>query len=220
MTRATAQRQELVTLLRELTDEQWEADSLCEGWDVGDVAAHLVVRERDPLAAAGVVFGGPVGRYHERRLRDRKERGPDQLVAELAAGPTWWMRLGPMDTAQAVEDWIHHEDIRRGGAGLDARQTSPDMAEPLWDAALRFARATFARTPASGVVRLTDGERAQSLRIGSSRFAPVTDDPPDVTVTGPAGELALFATGRTAADVRVDGEPALRDALTGNTRSV
>lgn len=34
-------------MLADLDDTQWEAETLCTGWDAGDVAAHLVVRERE-----------------------------------------------------------------------------------------------------------------------------------------------------------------------------
>ena len=36
-----AQRGRLVALLGELTEEQWRRPSLCDGWTVRDVAAHL-----------------------------------------------------------------------------------------------------------------------------------------------------------------------------------
>ena len=35
-----------------------DAPTLCEGWTTADLAAHLVVRERNPLAGPGIVFGG------------------------------------------------------------------------------------------------------------------------------------------------------------------
>jgi uncharacterized protein (TIGR03083 family) len=35
-----------------------DAPTLCEGWNTGDLAAHLVLRERRPDAAAGVI-GSP-----------------------------------------------------------------------------------------------------------------------------------------------------------------
>jgi len=37
-----AERHALVDDLSRLTDEQWRTPSLCEGWTVHDVAAHLV----------------------------------------------------------------------------------------------------------------------------------------------------------------------------------
>jgi len=39
---ATAERTDLVDLLVTLRPEQWEAPSLCEGWRVRDVVAHVM----------------------------------------------------------------------------------------------------------------------------------------------------------------------------------
>jgi uncharacterized protein (TIGR03083 family) len=36
------ERRDLVGLLRTLSDEDWQAPSLCEGWRVRDVVAHLL----------------------------------------------------------------------------------------------------------------------------------------------------------------------------------
>ncbi|HWM99593.1 MAG TPA: maleylpyruvate isomerase family mycothiol-dependent enzyme, partial [Streptosporangiaceae bacterium] len=50
-----------------------DAPTLCEGWTTGDLAAHLVLRERRLDAAAGVA-GGPLAGYTARvqqRIRNR-----------------------------------------------------------------------------------------------------------------------------------------------------
>ena len=49
-----AERRTLADLLEPLTDEQWEAPSLCAGWRVRDVAAHIamVPTAPGPLAIA------------------------------------------------------------------------------------------------------------------------------------------------------------------------
>jgi uncharacterized protein (TIGR03083 family) len=39
---ATAERGDLAEFLATLTPEQWEAASLCEGWRVRDVVAHVM----------------------------------------------------------------------------------------------------------------------------------------------------------------------------------
>ena len=217
--RAPAQRAELVATLRGLTDEQWHAETLCDGWDAGDVAAHLVVREREPIAALGVL-GGPLAPLTRRRIQARRSRGRERMLDELAAGPTWWVSAGRLDVSQAVEDWIHHEDVRRGGAGLEPRPTSSRMRGPLWAAAGRFARVNLGRCPAPGVVALVDGERSLRLLVGTgSRFARPTDAAPEVTVSGSAGELALWASGRRGASVDVTGDADLRGAVDTRTRS-
>lgn len=38
-----AERDQLVTQLRDLTEPQWATPSLCGGWTVRDVAAHLLM---------------------------------------------------------------------------------------------------------------------------------------------------------------------------------
>jgi hypothetical protein len=39
---ARYQLHEIVAVFRDLTDEEWETESDCEGWTVHDVAAHLL----------------------------------------------------------------------------------------------------------------------------------------------------------------------------------
>lgn len=51
---ANTQRAALVELLHASGPQ---APTLCDGWTAYDLAAHLYVRENDPLAAIGIVFG-------------------------------------------------------------------------------------------------------------------------------------------------------------------
>lgn len=213
MKNSTSEREQLVATVNALTDEQYNAETLCTGWDAGDLMAHLLVREREPVAAPGIVIGGPFARITAKRMRARKARGRERMLAQLATGPPRWLTFGPLDDSQAVEDWIHHEDIRRGAAGLSGRITSPQMSRPLWLAVKRFARLTLAKTPAKGVVALTDGSRTTKFRVGpDARFALKTDGEADATVTGSAGEMALFVTGRPS-EVEISGGDAMVGAL-------
>lgn len=57
------QRRELVEILRSLDDQQWDMPSLCVGWRVREVVAHIVMPFRYPtkryaraLRAAGGDF--------------------------------------------------------------------------------------------------------------------------------------------------------------------
>lgn len=45
MAMAAAERAEMADFLESLSAEQWEAPSLCAGWRVRDVAAHVVSYE-------------------------------------------------------------------------------------------------------------------------------------------------------------------------------
>jgi len=56
-----------------------DAPTLCSGWTTGDLAAHLVLREHRPDAAAGVLGGplaGGIG-HHQRRVERHQAIAPD-----------------------------------------------------------------------------------------------------------------------------------------------
>src|SRR5690348_13155465 len=84
--RVSYSREERLALCDLLDATGPEAPTLCAGWQTRDLAAHLVLRERRPDAAAGVL-GGPVARHTarvQRRLGQRKSYS--QLVAAVRAG--------------------------------------------------------------------------------------------------------------------------------------
>src|SRR5690349_5274014 len=72
-----------------------DAPTLCAGWTTADLAAHLVVRERDPRSGPGIVagdaFGGRFGRYTEKLMGREKAKGYPALLARLRSGPPAFM---------------------------------------------------------------------------------------------------------------------------------
>jgi hypothetical protein len=62
------ERAQLTDLFDELGPE---APTLLEPWTTRDLAAHLVLREHDYLAAPGLVLPGAWGRFAEERRRAR-----------------------------------------------------------------------------------------------------------------------------------------------------
>ena len=50
-----------------------DAPTLCTGWTTRDLAAHLVLRERRPDAAMGILIKGVAG--HTQRVQDELARG-------------------------------------------------------------------------------------------------------------------------------------------------
>jgi len=217
---AVDRRRELCDLLSGLTLEQWTAETLCAGWDAADIAAHLIVREREPWTGAGLVLGGPFGDLAERRRAAWKARGREALLGALRAGPPWPLTIGSLGATQVVEDWIHEQDVRRGGAGLSTPPPGPQLERMLWGATRRFAARTLA-VDGDVVIELTDGRRRHRLR--SRRRLPVatsTDAAPDVTVTGRVAELLLYAVGRDGAEVEVTGDTAAESLLAASARSV
>jgi uncharacterized protein (TIGR03085 family) len=179
------------TALCALFDETGpEAPTLCEGWRTGDLAAHLVLRERRPDAAAGLM-GGPLA-AHTRRVNEAlatKVPFP-RLVEMIRTGPPPLspMRLPGMDARlNLVEFFVHHEDVRRGADGWKPRDLRDGMTDALWQR-LRGSRLLFRRSPvgvelARDDVTADPGER--QVRMTARARTPV------VTVTGHPAELML-----------------------------
>lgn len=202
------QREVLCDLLDTLTAEQWTAETLCDGWDAGDVAVHLLVREREPWTMPGILLGGPFGAFTAQRMRRKKQgTGRESLIAALRAGPPLPLRVGPLGRAQIGEDWIHTEDIRRGGAQAGSGPADPaSVRDALWASSGLFTRQALSVLRVPGVVAVQDDAgRRRAFKVGG-RLALGTTGPAGSTVGGSPGELALWAAGRGAvAEVTIDG---------------
>jgi uncharacterized protein (TIGR03085 family) len=208
MSFARDERAALCTLLDETGPR---APTLCEGWQTLDLAAHLVLREHRPDAAAGVM-GGPLAGHTERVRRVLIDRTPyRQLVDEIRNGPPRLSVFGlpGMDERlNTVEYFVHHEDVRRGADGWEPRDIGAGLADHLWQR-LRAARFIFRKAPV-GIELVRDDLPAdpgrRRVRITAKARTPM------VTVTGAPAELTMWAMGRTtAARVRFDGsEPDVR----------
>jgi uncharacterized protein (TIGR03085 family) len=190
-----------------------DAPTLCAGWDTGDLAAHLVLRERRPDAAAGVL-GGPLAGYTA-RVQDRiKQRTPfPDLVRAIRSGPPRLsiMALPGLDEQlNTVEYFVHHEDVRRAGSDWEPRELSSGESRLLWQR-LRVARFMLRKAPV-GVELARDDLAANGQRYRIT----VRNATPAVTVIGSPAELTMWVMGRTgAARVRFDGTEAAVSKLTG-----
>jgi uncharacterized protein (TIGR03085 family) len=205
----THARDERTALCDLLTDIGPEQPTLCAGWQTGDLAAHLVLREHRPDAGAGVM-GGPLA-GHTRRVQDRlRARTPfPRLIELIRIGPprlSMFALPGMDERANFVEYFVHHEDVRRAQPAWQPRETSTDVADELWRR-LRLARLLLRRAPV-GVELVRADARAVSdghprVRITARARTPM------VTVAGTPAELTLWTMGRTAAaEVRMDGSDA------------
>jgi uncharacterized protein (TIGR03085 family) len=196
------------------------APTLCEGWATVDLAAHLVLREHRPDAG----LGGPLAKRTRRMQRRLSDRTPYQnLVEMIRNGPP---RLSPFglpgadERANAVEFFVHHEDVRRARPGWEPRKLDQGMTEMLWR---RLGMAKFVLRKAPVGVELARDDRPEPGAAGAPGAAggprvriTAKHRTPVVTVTGSPAELTMWALGRTtAARVRLDGSPAAVSALTG-----
>jgi uncharacterized protein (TIGR03085 family) len=181
-----------------------EAPTLCEGWQTRHLAAHLVLRERRPDAAAGIL-GGPLAGHTKRVTETLASRTPfSELVRLIRTGPptmSVFRIRGVDERANLVEYFVHHEDVRRAANGWEPRSVRDGLADTLWQR-LRLGRILFRRAPV-GVELVRDdltGGPGQPVRMTAKAKTPV------VTVTGHPAELTMWALGRTkAAQVRLDG---------------
>jgi uncharacterized protein (TIGR03085 family) len=183
--------------------------TLCAGWSSSDLAAHLVVSER--YFGLPMVMAYPLRRVLPMRVRERamasfqqvgdkqmeslKRRGWDWLLHRVEAGPPRSYRMGWVAPFRLIEEWIHHEDVRRANE-MPLRSLSPEFNEALWQAALFVACLPELLPNRRGLeVEAPDGRRH---RIG---------DATRVLVSGDPGELLLFLSGRVdAARVDVRGD--------------
>jgi uncharacterized protein (TIGR03085 family) len=206
MSLATEERAALCDLFDEIGPNE---PTLCTGWQTRDLAAHLVIRERRPDAAPGILLKPLAG--YTRRVQDSYARRPwRELVDLVRNGPApWWpTRVPALDKAvNSIELFVHHEDARRGQAGWEPRKPDPERDAALWSGLRRTSLLTLRRSPVGLVLHRPDGQEIVVKR-----------GPTTVTVSGEPGELLLFATGRAGARVEFDGDQRAIAAVQGFRR--
>jgi uncharacterized protein (TIGR03085 family) len=179
------------------------APTLCEGWSTLDLAAHLVLRERDPRTPL-VILGGERFAGLGRRLMDgARSRGYEALVERLRAGPPLvpWRVPGLRTLLNANEWFVHHEDVRRA-VGRGPR-TDPELDDFAWTTVRRLGPLMLRRA------------RVRAALVAPGRGdVPARGGGPAVRVTGDPQELVLVLYGRRGtARVEVDGPPEAVDAF-------
>lgn len=197
------ERHQLCALLEELGAD---APTLVSSWTAHDLAAHLVMRERDLVAAPGLVLPGGLRRFAERRQRALKATGFPELVAICRAGPPpglfrlGWVRRFP----SLNEFFVHHEDLRRAN-GLGPRRLPRDEDEALFRNVVQADRFLSRRLRGVGLdIAWAGTDRVVTARRGQ----------PTARVSGSPGELLLFLFGRRdAAVVDVTGSVEAIDRL-------
>jgi uncharacterized protein (TIGR03083 family) len=189
-----AERLALADLLDTLSDPEWSVRSLCAGWSVREVVAHLTLANREFAATVLrlVRARGDFDRVTAEMARERAVRfSPAELVAQLRESAGEMRRFpmsGPLDPLTDI--LVHGQDIARPlGRHHPMR---PDLAgevlQHVWKsffygARKRFAGLRFVATDVDGSV----GDGAQEVH-------------------GPAGALLLIVTGRAAGLTDLTGD--------------
>lgn len=196
------ERDSLVQDLARLERPKWAVASLCEGWSVRDVVAHLLM----PYDLGGAAFLGRMlsARFNFDRLAlnwaKKDRRTPDELRHALAATTVGGFNVpgaGPLAPLSHLA--IHAHDVR-GPLRIDtALGTSP--AQIVLDDITRGRHPVPADRLAGLHLQTTDAQ----WQFGDG-----------MDVSGPAGAMLSALSGRPAALERLhgDGVDVLRSRLT------
>lgn len=111
-----AERSALIRDLETLPADRWATPSLCPGWDVHDVLAHLVNDAKTTrlgflagLAAARFDFD----RYNKAGVARERAGGPERTLASFRAASRRTTGAPAPKATRLVEAFVHGEDIRR-----------------------------------------------------------------------------------------------------------
>ena len=200
------QRKERAALCDTLQAVGPDAPTMCEGWQAIDLASHMVVRERDPWTAPVILCGRLNGIVQRLQIAERAT-GFAKVVARLRDGPPWLFRSTPQVVRlNTVEDWIHHEDVRRANGGTP-RPVAYDLDDVLWKGIGAAGKVAGMRLDDVGVDAVAPDGRRRQVKAGRQV----------VEVVGAPGEVLLFLTGRTdVAEVELHGPAAAVERVRGS----
>ncbi|GAB2775630.1 TIGR03085 family metal-binding protein [Amycolatopsis magusensis] len=205
---AADERRELCELFERVGAD---APTLCDGWRTRDLAAHLVLREHRPDAAAGILV--PALASHTESVQGRYAAQPwAQLVERVRKGPAWFWptRLPPLnELINSAEFLVHHEDVRRAQEGWEPRPADTKRDEAAWRSIRAIAKLTL-RGSADGIVLRTPAHGEVTAKAG----------PDPVTVLGEPVEILLFVFGRDAVRLEFDGDAAAVERLKSLSRGL
>lgn len=188
-----AERAALIDDLARLDDTAWQQPSLCAGWTVHDVVAHLVDVARSTrlgFAVDMVRAGFDFDRQNTRGIERARGGSPGETLQRLREAATRTSTpIAPLDT-RLVEEVVHGEDIRR----------------PL-GISHSYAQQAVVRSLRQQVRTSTAFGGAKELVAGVRLVATDTDFAIGAgpEVTGPALALLLSVSGRPVAANELDG---------------
>jgi uncharacterized protein (TIGR03083 family) len=199
------QRARTAALLEGLPPERWEHPSLCDGWTVRDVAAHLTMQQQRVRDALGfisrhprILRSMPLNTFiHDAGVIQAQALSTEQIIAAIRDGIGSRRHnpgLTPLETLTDI--LVHSQDIAIPlGADLPVRPAlSAAAATRRWDTRNTWLATVNRRLPLDTYqIRATDTDWSRGRG-------------PDVT--GPISAILLLLTGRTAALRHLTGEGA------------
>jgi uncharacterized protein (TIGR03083 family) len=193
-----AERRELAGLLSELPAESWNAPTLCAGWRVREVVAHMTMLYRYSTArflAELARSGGRFDRMADRRARLDGAGPPSELVSVMAEhAEAVRARPGVGFEGALIHDVIHGLDVTVP-LGLDRRVPAETLRVVLAGVTKPKSLQHFG-TELDGIEL-----RAEDLDWSFGSGTPVS---------GAAQDLALVICGRRLPAGRLRGPPSSR----------
>jgi uncharacterized protein (TIGR03083 family) len=192
-----AERRGIVTRLRELPDEQWQTPSLCSGWTVHHVLAHLTTPFLVSRPAMGLRFlrHRGIGPAMDAAARSLAQRSPQELldVLERNAGSRF-VPPGFGLTAPLTDAVVHGADIRWALGDPHDDWGDPERLRPVLDFLVSpMARGGFLPPSRRSGLRLRTCDQSWESGRGAE-------------VSGPSLSLALGLLGRREALGDLSGE--------------
>lgn len=110
------QRRHLVTMLEDLSDQQWQHPSLCAGWTVRDVAAHVALQNTRwsalPKATVAMVRHGGMNPAIQAIAREHALLPTEQIIGEIRDRIGVWRPLPTVTYRESAIDYlVHLQDI-------------------------------------------------------------------------------------------------------------
>lgn len=190
----------MAVFLESLEEEEWQTPSLCAGWTVHHVLAHLALSTRQPFLSTMIRVARARGDFHRVEANLAVEYGrayqPRELIAQLretAGSPYRFPLSGPLDPLTDV--LVHGQDIARplGRERTMPRERVVPVLDYVWKATFYGARKRFA------------GLRFVATDADWSS-GPAQSGVPEVR--GPVDDILLLATGRGAGLTGLTGQGA------------
>jgi len=193
-----AQRISLTGLLQQLADDEWQQPSLCDGWTVRDVAAHLTLQQVGLANAIAMIIRGrgDLDRATRDAARRRAATMPaEQIIAEIRAMVGSRRHNAGVTCQETLIDiLVHGQDI---AIPLGRRHDIPPEA-----AATALNRIWTMRWPPP----FPATRKLEGFCLTATDTSWTIGDGPDVQA--PISTLLLLCTGRPTALAHLSGKGA------------
>jgi uncharacterized protein (TIGR03083 family) len=187
------ERAALADLLETLTPQEWEQPSLCPGWTVRDVAAHVIASAQVTPVQVVLELVRARGNFNKMMLESAR-------------------RASSRPTAEIVADYRSLDGVRRHPLGTSILDPLADVLVHSQDIAVPLGRSVAmdpeAARAAAGRVWGSRFPFAAQKRLQGVRLVATDTDwtvGEGAPVEGPMGQLLVLMTGRRVALERLSG---------------